>query len=910
MAASTPPTGTVTFLFTDIEGSTRLWEADHEAMAVALADHDRILRSAVEGQDGYVFATGGDGMAVAFQRAGDAMAAAKEAARILADHPWPEGVHLKVRMALHTGEVIERDGDYFGPALNRAARLMATAHGGQIVCSQATAGLLASEPALKALGTHRLRDLGSPETVFQVGEYAFPPLRSLEAHPTNLPVQLTSFVGRDRELADLAKAMEASRLVTLTGVGGVGKTRLAMQAAADALGQLPDGAWLVELGALADAGAVGEVFCSAVGVTPSGTQSHTDAFVTAIKDREALLVVDNCEHLLAAAAELVERVLKESPQLRVLATSREALGVPGEQVFPVPALGMDGEDSSATGAEAVRLMVERALAVRPDFALTESSGLALREIARRLDGIPLAIELAAARLRSMTPEDLAGRLDQTFRLLTGGSRLAVSRHQTLRATVDWSYDLLDADERAVFQVVSIFAGGFGLGAAEAVCDLQEGADVFDVLTRLVDKSLVLADYAGGTTRYRMLNTIRDYALDRLRAERDVDEVRRRHALWYAAFSEGAGEGLCGPDDRTWLDRVEAELENLRSAVVWAVEAKEPSLVARLVAPLTLEVLSTERAVGSWAELALGVEGIEAQPVYPRLAAFVAYLRTVFGRPGEGQDLLRRAWESIGPPTAENAYLRARVLSSENILASSIGGMEKWARLADERLAAAREAGSDYEICRALSMVAVIAGYRGEDHRETAAEAAEIARRSGNTFLMAAAFAALSQATAPFDTARALTLLDEAERHAVACRSSFFLATINNSRARLFFADGDHSTAFEAAADVIVSDWEYDGNLSRAAAHLHLMAVCLSSVGGLDELAAVAEGVWSATRDRTHQDRWIMLSGGREGDLAPLAERLGLERYEALMEEGARLTDLEVIDLVRRAVREFRGLAKR
>jgi class 3 adenylate cyclase len=434
------PSGTVTFCFTDIEGSTRLWESVPSTMGTAIERHDELLRSAVESHGGYVFSTGGDGFAVAFARAGDAIAAAVEAQSALAGEPWPTGAAIEVRMGLHTGEVQERNGDYFGSAVNRAARLMALAHGGQVVASAATADVVAdtlpSEIRLVDLGEHLLRDLSRRERVFQVEAPGlgadFPPLRSPDVLPGNLPAQPTSFVGRSDEVRDLIDSLGRAHLVTVTGVGGVGKTRLAVQVAAELVLTFADGAWLCELAVAGDADTLAQVVASTLGVVQRAGRSLERSIVEFLRPNHLLLVLDNCEHLLDASGRLAAGILADCPQVRVLATSREALAVAGEQLWPLSSLDlpepMGGLEATA-GYASVRLFCERAASARPGFALSEANVAAVTEVCRRLDGIPLAIELAAARVSAMTPAEIAGLLDERFRLLTGGRRTAVERHQ-------------------------------------------------------------------------------------------------------------------------------------------------------------------------------------------------------------------------------------------------------------------------------------------------------------------------------------------------------------------------------------------------------------------------------------------------------------------------------------------------
>jgi predicted ATPase/class 3 adenylate cyclase len=599
------PTGTVTFLFTDVEGSTALWECHPGPMRVALARHDALIEGAVAGHEGTVVRPRGEGDSrfAVFARATDAVAAAAAIQGALHAEPWPPEAPLRVRLALHTGEADLRDGDYYGTAVNRAARLRGVAHGGQTLLSQAAFGQVrdALPPAVVAhdLGEHRLSDLARPERVYQLVHpdlpAEFPPLRSLDAWPNNLPRQLTSFVGRERDLAQVRRLLEAVPLLTLAGAGGAGKTRLALQAAADALEAYPDGVWLVELAPVADPALVPPAVAAALGVREVPGRSILATLGEALRPRRLLLVLDNCEHLVAACARLADALLRACPGLRILTTSREPLGIAGETAWRVPSLALPPLSPAPGPApgeqlaqyEAVRLFIDRALAVRPDFAVTNQNAPAVAQLCTRLDGIPLAIELAAARVRVLPAEQLLARLEDRFRLLTGGSRTALRRQQTLQAAVDWSYDLLDEAERRLFARLSVFAGGWTLEAAEAVCADPadagiEPGDVLDLLTRLVDKSLVVAEARpDGTARYRLLETLRAYGLERLAAdefaggrpqERDERPEPQaclvRHAAYFVALAEAAARAVTGPEQLAWLDRLECEHDNLRAAMAW------------------------------------------------------------------------------------------------------------------------------------------------------------------------------------------------------------------------------------------------------------------------------------------------------------------------------------------------------
>ena len=598
-----PPTGTVTFLFTDIEGSTKLWEQRPDAMRPALARHEDLLRGNIETSGGYVFKTVGDAFCAAFPTANAALQAALAAQLALAVEPWETETPLSVRMALHTGATEERGGDYFGPPLNRVARLMAAGYGGQVLLSEVTRGLvrdaLPPNTSLLGLDQHRLKDLGRPEQVFQLLHPSlpadFPRLRSLDnpALPNNLPQQVSSFIGREREIAEVKALLGKTRLLTLTGAGGGGKTRLSLQVAADLLTGDGDGVWLVELAALADPALVPQAVADVLGIKEGAGQPIQRTLVEALKAKRLLLILDNCEHLVVACASLAADLLRACPDLHILASSREPLNVSGEQTYRVPSLSLPDPKQAQTVEslsqfEGVRLFVERAQAVQPSFAVTSASAPAVAQICWRLDGIPLAIELAAARVRSLSVEEINARLDSRFRLLTGGSRVALPRQQTLRALIDWSYDLLNAQEKLVLLRTCVFAGGWTIPAAEAVCagDGVEQWEVLDLLAALVDKSLVVTEPAGDRTRYRLLETVRQYAEECLRGTGEAERRRDRHLSWCVALAEAASSQLRGSEQGMWLARLETEHDNLRAALAWGDGAATgPHGATRLVAAL-------------------------------------------------------------------------------------------------------------------------------------------------------------------------------------------------------------------------------------------------------------------------------------------------------------------------------------
>ena len=602
--AALRPSGTIVFLFSDIEGSTKRWESHPEAMQTALRRHDALMREAIEANAGHVFKTIGDAFCAAFHRVPEATEAALAAQRAIAAEPWTDVGGLAVRMAIHAGLADERDGDYFGPTVNRVARLLSIAHGGQIVLSGAAAALVRGVPSartqLRDLGVHRLRDLAHAEQVFQVIAPGlrdqFPALRSVDALPNNLPVQLSSFVGRDAEIAELKQTLEGTRLATVVGTGGIGKTRTALEVAADLLADMPDGAWFVDLAPITDPKLIAGVLASALGVRESEGKSTLDQVVEHLRERKTLLVLDNCEHVIEEAARIADAVLRRCAEVKILATSREALGIAGERVYRMPTLAVPPSDVRLTAETALRfsaiaLFAERAGASDPRFRLDDENAAIVAEICRCLDGVALAIELAAPRVKIFSPRQLADRLDERFRLLTGGSRAALPRQQTMRALIDWSYDLLAEPERALFRKLGVFNGGWSLEAAAAVCGEDPASDweVLDRLSALVDKSLVHVEVGPSAQRYRLLESTRHYALEELRRTGESDAAARSHARYFLDVARRVDhlfveEGKS--DDAFELAR--DETGNFRAALHWALaEGNDPQLGCELAARLSI-----------------------------------------------------------------------------------------------------------------------------------------------------------------------------------------------------------------------------------------------------------------------------------------------------------------------------------
>ena len=700
------PTGTVTFLFTDIEGSTRLWENEPDAMARSLALHNETLYAAFEHNGGVVFSTMGDGMAVAFRSAVGATRAVLEAQRALMVAAWPpETGVLKVRMGLHTDSAVLRDGQYVNPPLNRCARLMAAAHGGQILVSDATEALARSQlpdgAGLIDLGVHRLRDLAEPMHVFQITHpdlpRAFPALRSLDALPGNLPLQVSSFIGRARELEQARAALNEARLVTLIGVGGVGKTRLALQVAGEVLPRFGDGAWLCELAPIRDGGGVDDAVAAVFSVTAPAGQSTSDTLVEFLRHKELLLVLDNCEHLLAGVAALVGVLERSCAQLVILATSREGLGIDGEQLILVPPLmapAVDADLETTIDAEAVRLFAERAAAVKPDFTVTAENAAAVAAVCRRLDGVPLAIELAAARVPAMTPAELVRRLDRSFAVLAGGRRGAVEHHQTLRAAIDWSFELLTEPEQRLLGRLAVFAGGCTLEAVEAVCG-GEGIDpdaVFESLASLVARSLVVAEEYGPESRYRLLETIRQYGEERLDEAGETEQGRARHGDYYAGFLAQVREHAHDRNEVFWVLRLSAEQDNLLAAWSWAIDTGNVDTAFRILAGFAPCEVWNSYPLLLAGEAALGLPGAAEHPRYPLALAASAVFASNRADVTGAEELCRRAGDANARSDTPDWRVEEAVCAARQNIATTRGAFTDAARLAEQAAGIARAAG--------------------------------------------------------------------------------------------------------------------------------------------------------------------------------------------------------------------------
>ncbi len=683
------------------------------------------------------------------------MATAVAAQQALLKHTWPDDVSLQVRMGLHTGEPISNTDRYVGLDVNRAARICAAGHGGQILLSQAV-GVLATPDlppgvSLRDLGLHRLKDLREPEHLFQAVHpdlpTGFPALKSLDVLPNNLPRQLTSFIGRHREMAEIKQLLSTTCLLTLIGAGGSGKTRLALHVATELLEHYPDGVWLAQLAPLTEPALVTKAVASALGIPEQPGRPLTETLVDYLRPRAPLLLLDNCEHLLHACADLADALLQACPSLRILATSREALSIAGELTYRVPPLSLPDlqrlpPPETLTQYEAVRLFVERAAFSKPGFRITSSNAVAVAQVAHRLDGIPLAIELAAARVKALPVDMLAERLVDRFGLLTGGSRAALPRHQTLRAALDWSYDLLSEPERILLRRLSAFAGGFVLGSAEKVC-AGEGVgerDILELLTRLVDKSLVVFDEQDGQARYRLLETVRQYGLERLVESGEADDVRRRHRDWFLALAERAGPNVHGPEQEIWVERLRGEHDNLRAALEWSmgVGGGEPGLRLATALSWFWYVDGYWSEGRKWLEQALALGGDIRSVTRTN-----ALLQAAYHARSQGDYEKAKAFAEKGLTIARETNDRANIawfLLDLGIVALHESDYSRGKVLCEESVALGRELGLKELLAWALAELGHIARDSTDYERATTfyGESLTFAREYGEKYVIASA----------------------------------------------------------------------------------------------------------------------------------------------------------------------------
>jgi predicted ATPase/class 3 adenylate cyclase len=894
------PSGTVAFLFSDIEGSTQRWESHRDAMSAAVERHDEILQDVISSGGGHVFKRMGDSFCAVFRTAPEAIAAAVEAQRALAKADFSAVDGLKVRMAVHVGHADERGGDYFGPSVNRVARLLAIGYGGQVLVSGAAADLAQGEmPAqsgLRDLGLHRLKDLAQPEQVYQLVVPDLPqkffPLRSLDALPNNLPLQLTSFIGRETEIERVTALLSAHRLVTLVGTGGVGKTRLALQIGADVLDGYEDGVWFLELAPLSDGTLILNEIAALFGVQATGDRSLLEALLSAMRPKRALIVVDNCEHLVDPAAEIIEKVLRASPNVRILATSREALKIPGETVHRVASL-----DEEA----GIALFADRASAATDSFELTDANRATVAKICRRLDGIALAIELAAARVRAVDVDELFARLDERFRILTGGSRTALPRQQTMRALIDWSYDLLLPAEQTLLRRVAVFSGGWTLDAATAICadDELQSWDIVDLLTSLVDKSLVITELndaliSGAKLRYRLLESTRQYAAEKLSAGGERDAMRRKHAEYFTQVVVDAEKRHPVTPSRTWRPPIEAEIDNFRSALDWSVSEKEDlelgGTLASALWPLWRELGTLSEGV-RYSEKALADESILSVRTRANLWFAVASLGIgAWKRVSEAAELARQLYVDLND---RGAAMRAQILIGE--AKSRMQEFPSGEAALTEALEYFKTSGEARWANYALSSLARNAIFRGDAalSRERLAEALSVARAQGDERLANVLMSNLAEAE--YNTGnvrRAIELGKELVAANRLSRDSLGLYIALANLAAYFISLGEPDEAYPYAIEGLRKSLNAQllGIIAYAIQHLGAIA----ALRGECETAATLFGYTNkvladlvAPREMTEQREYDAI-------LPILNSKLGEARVAELLKRGETLSEEQAV----------------
>jgi predicted ATPase/class 3 adenylate cyclase/DNA-binding CsgD family transcriptional regulator len=864
------PVGTVTFLFTDIEDSTRRWEEDPSDMANALRVHDVILRGAIDRHGGYVFGTGGDGFCAAFSTAADAVAAAIESQEELRDDST---VDFAVRMGLHTGEAVEREGNYFGSEVNRAARLMSIAHGGQVLVSDATEVLVRDRISLRPLGEHRLRGLRGRMSVYQALVEGlrtdFPVLRGADAVTGNLPQQLSSLIGREEVVGEIADLVRAHRLATLTGVGGVGKTRLALEVGAELSGEFPDGVWLIELASVNDPDAVPAAIATVLGITPQGDTPIVDTVAEALAGRQLLLVVDNCEHVLAAAASVAATILGRSGRVRIVATSREPLAVAGETLLAVAPLARDG----GVGSDAVRLFVDRARAVRPDFGINDpQTAGAVTEICDTVDGLPLGIELAAARMAAMSAVEVRDRLADRFRLLQGATP-GPERQLTLRHAVEWSYDLLTDNERALLRTTAVFAGGFDLTSLGAVVEGADEVDLLRHLDSLVRKSLVVADHSGPRTRYTLFETIRQFAEDRLGEHGDLEHTRDRHAAYFASEAASYWERWDGPGWRVTVDWVEQELGNLRTAYRWAASRGDLEIATDVAAHAALIGFSIQLfETLTWAEELLAPATAADVVRLPRLYT-AAGLACFEGRAQAARANAHRATELERDERYE-ACPPGYASFIEALGAVYCGDLDDYVELTAK---VAERFGRE----RGYGLSSYVDGLQSAGRLEEALaiteESVAVARELGNPYWIAYSLWIAGMAFSHTDARRALAAWDEGMTVVREQRVLFFEGFIARDAARLHTSDGEPAAALGLFAEAI-SAFQRAGNVPQLIITLASVPALFESLGR-SEPAATLLGALANEPSSAHHVPELAVLGQR------VKRDLGSKRAEQLTADG-------------------------
>jgi predicted ATPase/class 3 adenylate cyclase len=865
---------------TDIEGSTRLIQQLGDQYPALLDDHYRLLREEFESAGGVEVSTEGDALFFAFSDAGSAVRATLDGQGRLAAHVWPPGVTVRVRMGIHTGVGTLLGQDYVGLDVHRAARIASAAHGGQIVVSDGTRALAEAsvpEAAFRDLGEHRLKDLERLEHLFQLVasgmETEFPPLRSLDALRDSLPAQLSSFVGRAREKQQLLQLVDAARLVTLTGPGGTGKTRLSIEVAAAVAGRFPDGVVFVPLATITDPALLIPTLAGALGLREAPSRPVRDVLIAHIKERSILLVLDNFEQLIAAA-QTVGELLAAAPRVSMIVTTREPLWIAGEQEFPVPALALPdrgrAELDQLRETDSVALFVQRARSVRPEFELTIDNAHAVAEICVRLDGLPLAIELAAARSRLFEPAELLSRLDRRLSFLAGRRDLP-ERQRTLRGAIDWSHQLLAQAEQLLFRRLSVFAGGVTIEAIEAICDLADlEVDVVDGVSSLYDKSLLRRDEGGaGELRVSMLETIREYARERLDASGEAETIRRRHAEFFMALAAQAAGHLDGREQQQWLDAVDRDLDNFRSAIRWAVDAGEAEIGLRLAASLSTFWIFRGHLR-------------EGRLVFDAVLAF--------------------------PPTAASPAVRAAGLGAAADIAGWQADYEVSRPLAERALALYEQLGDVLGIARQLNLL----GYAAATTDPTAARALfaksiDAYRQAGSPTAMGQPLVGMALPEMRFgDLEEAASHLEEAARIFEAAGNETMVVIATGLRGVCARLGGDLTAAQRRYADALVRSQRLDAHIAMT---LPLAAFAdLALLEGDPERAAVLDAAVTQLRERLGGTPTFELMGIPNVRDRAHAE-LGDDRYDAAAARGRSAPLDAIVRLTLERATEIRDAAR-
>ena len=918
------PSGTVTFLFTDIENSTRLLtDLGRDTFVRCLVDHDALMRDAIAGAGGVVVNPEGGAFFVVFSTAPAAIAAVAEAQHSLQGHAWPGGADIRVKMGVHTGTGVIGGDDYTGIDVHRAARIASVGSGGQVLLSEASAAIarpsLPTSVSIEALGEYRLKDLDT-EPLYQLHIEGlisdFPPLETSGTKPSNLPVLSTSFVGRDKELTEVDGLIRTARLVTISGVAGAGKTRLALQVAGALSDEFEDGVWFVELSTVTDPSLIATETAYALGAQERQGAAIRDTLLEFLASREALLVIDNCEHLILAAAEFVNDLLQAAPDCKVIATSRELLRVGGEMAYRLHALSLP-EDVSNLGPlelgeyDAVRLFVERGRAVRPDFAMEPETAQAIAEICLRLDGMPLAIELAAAQLRSFAPRQIADHLGERLQIHTDGPRTAVPRQQTLDAAIDWSYRLLDDRERLMFERLSVFKGGFDLDAVQAVCS-GEGIGpfgAFSLVSALVDKSLIMADIGGEVARYRLLGMLRQFSADRLDERGETGEIRRRHAEYSLTLAEEAEPNLRGKREKEWRDRTIRELENLGLAMEWSIDVGEPELGMRIAGAMwrfwkvTFRFSAGVRWLGEMYEAGPDVDEAVRAKVMVGLGTLTSYTDApdTAGALLEGAIEIYRELDAQG---TDHELIRHGYASAILSLATNIWqhdqDFDRATELWNEALEVAKRTGDMADASTALGNLAEAAALAGdiESARSGYLQSIKASRSLNSTHrtVEAIALSAIFEMSVD-EPARAIALLDDAidlarsadlpfwDDFCLAMRSLAIndlgepdaLSQFREHVARLF-SNNEFRATFYYQLPLVLGR----ADLEHSAGHANRAAMLLGVLEVLEETNSPLEPIFEGTR--------------RSRLIEALTIELGVEGFAEAVVRGKALSEAEIINL--------------